>query len=86
VWDVATGREVAPVERDVTDTKAGFDDSGSLLATLGADGQLRVRDLQSDSAEWLVPVPSPRVVDVAFSPNGEMLATAAEAGYLHLWR
>ena len=76
LWNVATGRpEIDPVFSNAPLVKATFDSSGLRILVFDSDGMARVIDLKGrliaelphESAVW----------DAAFSPDGELIATAA---------
>ena len=68
---------------------AAFSPVGSLLATAGADGYVRLWDPVTGrpAGEPLPADPGPNgsVDAVAFSPSGKLLATADGDGYVRLW-
>lgn len=98
LFDVETGNAIPPRLRipppafdiDGEDTQAyslAFDPGGTYLASGGTDGRVRVWDLTSgrlvlraEGGEDELPI-----TDVAFSPDGQLLAAALDKGGVPLW-
>jgi WD40 repeat protein len=95
VWNVATGREICSFKGHRTGINAmAFSPDGRRLATGGKDGTAKLWDLESRQAEGRSAQPVPGrtfrghiapLRSVAFSPNGEALATASFDGTVKVW-
>jgi WD40 repeat protein len=91
-WETATGKRLARVDLWVKDRRPlAFSHDGQALATLGADGQLRIQDVLSGRELRRFPgpqsggQPGARALVVAFGPDGRTLATA-DSGPVQLGR
>ncbi len=85
-WEVDTGHLREIEELSAPPLQALYSRDGSVLAALTGDGQLRCW-ATTTNASWSVPSEgSSRVVSIAFSPRGEMLACGSDDGMVSLRR
>lgn len=92
IWDAGTGDELLALTHPAAVGRVLFSPDGAHLVTGAADGRVRLWDLAS-SRELLTitaaqdPIaPDPRVVFIALSPDGKLLATVALGeGELKFW-
>jgi WD40 repeat protein len=74
VWDLHGGGVTA----------VGFSPVGDRLASVGADGKLRLSDATTGAEVWAVPFPGP-AWDVRFHPDGKTVVTAGFDRAVRLW-
>jgi WD40 repeat protein len=82
IWDVASGRTVAAVEKGVT--RIAFTPDSVSVAIVNEDGTIEVWAL----VPWHRRFPvrhGNRIFDVAFSPDGRRMATLGDDGLVKLW-
>jgi WD40 repeat protein/serine/threonine protein kinase len=91
LWDLSTGRQVFQVEgvqgeRTGMANSMAFSPDGAHLTTPNSDGALIVRDASDGRQLKRLParqeMPS---IGVAYSPDGELLATGGWGGVLQIW-
>lgn len=86
IWEVAAHRQVqqlvAPEGEQLTSVAFGSDDQ--LLATANRSGSVNLWDLESGQQRWQSADVGNAVLDLAFSPDGRMLAAGASDA-LTLW-
>ena len=75
VWDRASGKQMADFPEIVGTTSVAFSPNGRLLAYARLGGIVRVVDLTTNNA---ITLRTSDVARIAFSPDGQMLATATE--------
>jgi WD40 repeat protein len=88
LWDVATGKEVGSFPGDKLLTRLCFSPSGKLLASGGWQTSLRLWDIATGKERCRCGDEAPLVRDLAFSPDGKLLAaiSGGEDGYsVTLW-
>ena len=89
LWELESGKETA-WEGHTGDVRGlAFSPAGSLLATCGEDGTVRLWDYSADPPRVQVLGPGPfggAVRAVAFTPDGRYLATANANGTVYLLR
>jgi WD40 repeat protein len=93
VWDPATGEEIsrmighqAPADNSAPGINSlVFDSSGDRLATAGWDGTGRVWDTHTGKQLLLLAGHTKYVSDIAFSPDGRLVATVDMGGHVFLW-
>ena len=95
LWDASTGTEVAVLEGHSGVVSAYFSPSGDRLVTHGWDSKissgLSYHDLPRLWTRDGAPIKSLQghegpVTHVAFSPNGELFATASKDGTVRIWK
>jgi WD40 repeat protein len=89
LWDAATGRERMrfPLDSHGSNLRAvAISPDHALVAAAGSvDPEIRLWDAATGAARGIVPGAVPCVNALVFSPDGAMLAIAAEAGTVTLW-
>jgi WD40 repeat protein/DNA-binding SARP family transcriptional activator len=88
IWDVATGR-LRPVHggHELPGVRGiAFGPDGTLLATGGQDGTVRLWDVTTGRERHRLAPSAGAVNAVAFSPDGQLLAAGAQDGCTYLWR
>ena len=84
VWEVATGSEVQILKpgTDIVECVA-FSEDGQRLVAGTAEGRVIVWDLKTRRVLWTIS--TNKLNEVAFSPNGRLLAGALNDGRIHLF-
>jgi len=97
IWDAFSGKELMTLQGHVSATatnppfegvvQVAFNPEGTLLATAGADGTVKMWSTEDGRKIVDLPAhPDSAVIDLAFSPDGSRLATGAFDGTTKLWR
>ena len=94
VWDVATGKLLSKFELtsgpnlggEWTVLDVAFNPEGTLLGTVSQNGQVFFWDVEKESASNRLMGVDGLGPGVAFSVDGNMLATRAPKGYISLWK
>ncbi len=92
IWDAETGEELLTLVHPAEVGKVIFSPDGAQLATGAADGLVRLWDMESRQELLKITgakepnTPDPRIVFIAFSPDGKLLATVGKGeGLLKFW-
>ncbi len=85
LWEIASGRELAPLRENRELRSAAFSPNAKLLATGDGEGAVRVWDLATKKSESWSAHSSPTLA-LAWSPDGTTLATgASDQRSIRLW-
>lgn len=85
IWDTATGAELASVDAGIPGvTSVDHSPTGDHVA-LGSDEEIRILDPETFEVQHTLETISRHVRDVAFSPNGDVLAAAYGDGQIVMW-
>ena len=86
LWDLASGEERALLRGPGAITELAFSPEGTTVAGVVADRQLFLWDLSSGAQRWVFTSPRDTLREIAFSPDGTMLASGGvTATQLKLW-
>jgi len=86
VWEVATGDAVMDLTgHDGVWHEAAFSPDGTLIATSGSDGTIRLRDTATGVEQQQFDTDAASTLAVIFHPSGEILAASDSVGVIHLW-
>jgi WD40 repeat protein/serine/threonine protein kinase len=91
IWEVATGREVAATKfRGIYICGITFSADGKRLAVVGnlsrlLTGEVRVLDAEGFREVWYLKGHTLNVIDAAFSPDGQRLATSSADRTVRVW-
>jgi WD40 repeat protein/DNA-binding XRE family transcriptional regulator len=92
IWDAETGALLLTLAHPAEVGRVLFSPDGTQLATGAADGLVRLWDVESGQELLTIPAakktkaPDPRIVFIAFSPEGNLLATVdTSQGKLKFW-
>jgi WD40 repeat protein len=77
LWDTATGRETACLQRDAAVTAVVFAPGGKVLATAGADGIVKLWDTATGRERSRFRAHETAVGCLAFSPDGKLLVSGS---------
>jgi WD40 repeat protein len=85
IWDLATGRVVVALAQRGDVMSVAISPDGRWLSAAGAEGQVRVWDLASGQAAFVLKGHTGFVGCVAFSPDGRRLASGSYDRTVRLW-
>lgn len=86
LFDVKTGKRLAVIGDEIDSVMAADLSSDQQLVALGGSGKVvKVYSTIDGQLKYKIEKHTDWVTAVAFSPNGEQLATADRAGGVHLW-
>jgi WD40 repeat protein len=90
IWDTATGRQVGHAVTfsfTVNLQAPRFSPDGSQLAiaNTGNSGQVSILDVRTDRVVTVLTAHTGQVQDIAYSPNGKLLATASIDHTVRIW-
>jgi WD40 repeat protein len=85
LWDLATGTSLVALTARAPINGVAFSREGSLLATAGSDGFVRLWDPATGDNPTALSTDRAAVWTVAFSPTGVYLATGGSDGKVRLW-
>lgn len=83
IWDAMDGTVVR--ELNVEASTLAYDGSGERLAIASYDGTVQIRDASTGDVQRSFGAGSVTVMQVVFSPDGEMLATSGEDAAIRLF-
>jgi WD40 repeat protein len=81
IWDLSTGKQQQCVTLDEWVNRALFSPDGKNLAVMSNDYEVGVRVVNAATGSTLWTVSSDAAEDIAYSPDGSMLAVASISGY-----
>src|SRR5262249_7239074 len=84
-WDMATGKELSEPECPVGRVHAALSWDGSCAAVGDAAGRLETWDTRSGKRIAVLQRQGPRIMSLAFSPDGKTFAAAEDSGDIKLW-
>src|SRR5262249_53957131 len=85
VWDVMTGQPVTPPLGQARLVQAAFSLPGDRMALTGADGTVRVSDVEKGEVVAGPLRHDSGITSAAFSPDGRLLVTRDSAGLVRVW-
>ncbi len=86
LFEVKTGKRLAVIGDEVDSVMAADLSSDQQLVALGGSGKVvKVYSTTDGQLKYKIEKHTDWITAVAFSPNGEQLATADRAGGIHLW-
>ncbi len=85
VWDLPSGKEVASVAQDGWRSRASVSPDGKLIATVNADGTVRVWDGETLRLRRTMRGHVQASLVTAFSPDGQSLASGGKDTTVRIW-
>jgi WD40 repeat protein/serine/threonine protein kinase len=85
VWDVTTGQPVTPPLGQARLAEAAFTLPGDRMALTGADGTVRVWDVETAEVVAGPLRHDSAITSATFSPDGRLLVTRDSAGLVRVW-
>lgn len=86
LWDLATGAVATPGQHEKPVRSFSYSADGSLLASGGEDGQIKLWDLRADRPRASILFGHrDAVTALSFTPNGQTLASSSHDGTIRLW-
>ncbi|NDJ17778.1 AAA-like domain-containing protein [Myxacorys almedinensis] len=85
IWEVATGKRIASLNRGNSVTSLAFSPDGRLIVTASADGTAHVWETASGTPVGQLMEHKGAILDVAFSADGTVVATASLDKTAAIW-
>ena len=86
IWDVDK-KKIIPFTHDKKVVRVYFNKKGTYLATVSSDDKAYLWKADNfDASEPLVTMPHDDLIDLAFSPDDKLVATAGWDGHVKLWQ
>ena len=88
VWSWSDGREVTARDIDLTVTQIAWDNTGSRMAFVDDSGSFQIFSLDGNNLREILvrqPLAGTSMNSLAWSPDGNYIATASDAGWIAIW-
>ncbi len=86
IWDAGTGRELMKFEHGASLDSIKWNFDGSMVATGGIDGIVKIWNAQSGILLALVKEHSQMIISLAWCPSTDILASASYDGDIRIWK